>query len=161
MNENNRIVVGIGDLKTGQAPSVIRTTLGSCIAVCLYDQQKKIGGMLHLMMADSRVAGNRPDMRRAKYADTGIPDLIDDLKNKHNVEVGSLKAKIFGGAKVLKVVTANIGEENEEAARKILKGYNISIVAAKTGGEKGYQVDFSLETGKIQCRIFGQEPEEY
>jgi len=154
------IVVGIGDVKVGQSPAVIRTTLGSCIAVCLYDQQQKIGGMLHLMMANSEGHTQR-DFKPAKFADTGIPLLLEFLKKQYGVLPSQLKAKIFGGAKILRMVSQDIGKDNENAVRQILKTAGIPILAAKTGGEKGYQVDFDLVTARVSCRIFGQEPEEF
>lgn len=154
------IVVGIGDAKTGQSPAVIRTILGSCIAVCLYDSQQKIGGMLHLMMANSE-GHNQKDLRPAKFADTGIPLLLDMLKKQHGLSTGQLKAKIFGGAKMLRMVSQDIGKDNENAVRQILRSLGISILAAKIGGEKGYQVDFDLSTGRVMCRVFGQEPGEF
>ena len=154
------IVVGIGDAKTGQAPAVIRTTLGSCIAVCLYDPENRIGGMLHLMMASSQ-GHSRLDFRPAKFADTGIPLLLEMLKKQHNLLPAQLKAKIFGGAKILRMVSQDIGKDNEKAVREILKSLGIPIVAAKTGGEKGYQIDFNLSTIAVTCRVFGNEPEEF
>jgi len=159
-SHNTIIVVGIGDAKIGQSPFVIRTTLGSCIAVCFYDHQQKIGGMLHLMMANSEGHTQR-DFRPAKFANTGIPLLLEMLKKQYGLVPSQLKAKIFGGAKILRMVSQDIGKDNEEAVRQILKALGISILAFKTGGDKGYQVDFDLSTGRVVCRIFGQEPGEY
>lgn len=153
-------MVGIGDAKVGESPSVIRTTLGSCIAVCLFDQQQRIGGMLHLMMASSEGHMKR-DFRPAKFADTGIPLLIDMLKKQYGVLPAQLKAKIFGGAKILRMVSQDIGKDNENAVRQILKTMGIAILASETGGEKGYQVDFDLSTGRVTCRVFGQQPSEF
>ena len=154
------IVVGIGDAKVGQSPSVIRTTLGSCIAVCLFDPQQRIGGMLHLMMASSEGHTQR-DFRPAKFADTGIPLLLEMLKKQHGLQTAQLKAKIFGGAKILRMVSQDIGKDNETAVRQILKILGIPVLAAKTGGEKGYQIDFDLTSARVTCRVFGQEPEEF
>jgi len=159
--DNNAIIVGIGDFKIGEAPSVIKTTLGSCIAVCLYDASKKIGGLLHIMMPDSNAYRGKNIINRAKYADTGIVDMVDSLKKEYNTSEISLKAKIFGGAKILKMAAQNIGEDNEEAVRVVLESLKIPIIASKTRGDKGYQVEFVLETGKVNCRVFGENAGEY
>ncbi|MCA9408206.1 MAG: chemotaxis protein CheD [Candidatus Omnitrophica bacterium] len=157
---DNVLIVGIADIKTGKAPFLIKTTLGSCIGVCLYHQEKKVGGMLHLMLASSEGIVRTGELKRAKFADTGIPDLIHELKVKHDADISGLSAKIFGGAKVLQGVTSDIGKNNEEAVRTILKQFGVKIIASKTGGEKGYQIEFDLDTGKVLCKIFGQEPVE-
>ena len=87
--------------------------------------------------------------------------MLEMLKKQHALQPAQLKAKIFGGAKILRMVSQDIGKDNENAVRQILKTLGIPIVAAKTGGEKGYQVDFDLVTSRVTCRVFGQEPEDY
>ena len=49
-NNVNIVTVGVGDLKIAQSPKVIKTSLGSCVGVVLYDSIQKVGGMLHLML---------------------------------------------------------------------------------------------------------------
>ena len=160
MNENN-IAVGIADIKVTTAPGTLTTNLGSCIGVCLYDKVSKAGGMLHLMMAAAGDAQAKEGFKVAKYADTGIPALIQELQRKCNVSKTSLSAKIFGGAKILKTVSKDIGTENIQAVKNVLKEHNISILASKVGGEKGYKIVFDTNTGKVKCQIFGQAEEEF
>ncbi len=78
-----------------------------------------------------------------------------------DVDPRQLTAKIFGGASVLKNISLNIGKTNEESVRAVLKNLHIPIIAARTGGEKGYQIDFDLEDGSVLCRVFGQETQEF
>ncbi|RKY35124.1 MAG: chemotaxis protein CheD [Candidatus Omnitrophota bacterium] len=159
--DRKEIAVGMADIKIGKAPAMISTILGSCIAVCLYSSKDKTGGLLHLMMASSKGASKINNFKKAKYADTGILELLGQLKNFYGLNQRSLVAKIFGGAKVLKNVTAPIGENNQQAVKEILKENGIAIFASKLGGEKGYRIKFDLETGKVKCQIFGHEFEEY
>jgi chemotaxis protein CheD len=146
----------MADLKIAKNPAKIKTNLGSCIGVCLYDVQKKAGGLLHLMMAKSGRDISSKDFKKAKYADSGIPELISQLKMQFGVSSANLTAKLFGGAKVLKSVSALIGEENESVSREILKQYGIPVVASHTGGDKGYNIEFDLSTGKVKCEVFGK-----
>jgi len=113
------------------------------------------------MMAKVPDEADMATVKKAKYADTGIVELVNQIKNSYGMKNGELTAKIFGGAKVLKEVTHNIGYDNEVAARNILKEHNIPIVASKTGGEKGYKVEFNLGNGKVRCQVFGEEVKEY
>lgn len=155
------IVVGIGDIKIGKEPSIIRTSLGSCIGVCLYNSQQKIGAMLHCMLPVAGENRQKPDFRPAKYADSGIEIMVAELKKNYGLTPNQMTAKIFGGANMLKAISMNIGQNNEDSVRSVLKSFNISITAAKTGGDKGYQIDFDLTKGSVICRIFGHEPQEF
>ena len=53
-------------------PAVISTVLGSCIAVCLYDAKRRIGGMNHFQFPATR----RKDQATARYGNVALPYLI-------------------------------------------------------------------------------------
>ena len=154
-------VVGISDLRIGQSPLVIETTLGSCIAVCLYAPRLRVGGMLHIMMPYVNEAAYRGVVPRAKYANTGIPELIRQLTEAYAVQPPELVAKIFGGGQVLRSMTTHVGQMNETAVRDVLSDLQINIAAARTGGQKGYKVALNLETGTVRCQVFGETSEEF
>ncbi len=160
--EKDIIFVGMADIKVASSPSILRTNLGSCIAVCLYHAGKEIGGMLHFMLADSfDAAKTGREVKRNKFADTGLMDLIGLLERNFEIAVTELTAKIFGGARILKMCSLDIGKKNEESAINLLVKNNIKILASKTGGESGYKIDFNLKTGKVICQTFGSKEEEY
>ncbi len=158
---DQKLIVGIADIKVAKAPYVIETNLGSCIAVCLYAQEEKAGGMVHIMMPYAEENSEQARQKKAKYANTAIPELIHQMKIKFGIDAQKLKAKMFGGGKILKDFTINIGELNEQASREALRLVGIPILAAKTGGEKGYRVAFNLEDGKVRCQRFGDTIEEF
>ena len=82
------IKVGMADYKVGRSPStLISYGLGSCIGVSLYDPIRKIGGLLHIMLPDSTQA--RASDNPAKFADTGIPLMINDV-----VALGATRARL-------------------------------------------------------------------
>jgi len=104
---------------------------------------------------------DKPDFRPAKYADSGIQELVAVLKKAYSLEPRDLTAKIFGGACMLKIISSNIGQMNELSALATLKELHIPVLSFKTGGEKGYQIDFNLENGSVLCRVFGEESKEF
>ncbi len=161
MEEQSTIIVGMADFKISAAPTTITTNLGSCIGLCLYSLRKKVGGLVHIMLSDSKKCSADTEIKAAKFADTGIPLLISELRANHDVVTSELEAKIFGGAKMLKRTTEDIGADNETAVRSILKESSIKVVRSKTGGDKGYQIDFNLSTGRVTCRQFGEETMEF
>ncbi len=158
-NNGNIITVGVGDLKIAQSPKIIKTSLGSCIGVVLYDSVQKVGGMLHLMLPNCKDR----EGKLAKYADTGIPLLIDLMVNKAKSKKNVLTAKIFGGAKMFSVSSEifDIGKSNITETQKILERYGIKILASRVGGTKGHQITLDTETGIVQSRIFGEQTAKY
>ncbi|MGI6086127.1 MAG: chemotaxis protein CheD [Acetivibrionales bacterium] len=151
------IRVGMADLKVASHPAILTTLgLGSCVGITLYDGKKKIIGMAHIMLPSSKIA--TANTNRAKFADTGIVDLIEKMiaigANKKN-----LVAKLAGGAQMFKFAGTNetmkIGVRNCEASRAVLKKMSIPIVGEDTGGNHGRTIEISSEDGKLMVKTIG------
>jgi len=72
------IKVGMADLKICKEPDCLTTIgLGSCVGIALYDPLTKISGLAHIMLPDSTQIKNNSVI--AKFADTGIKKLYDDM----------------------------------------------------------------------------------
>ncbi|RKQ19817.1 chemotaxis protein CheD [Ureibacillus endophyticus] len=156
---NNVIKVGIAQMDVVKIPNTIRTSgLGSCVGVVLYDEMKKIAGMVHVMLPDSSL-GRTDSINAAKFADTGIKGLIDLLKLE-GVQVFRLKAKIAGGAQMFKFASdkdsMRIGPRNVEAVKNELRRNGIPLVAEDTGGSSGRTIEFDPETCKLSIRTVNQ-----
>ena len=58
-------VIGIGAAAIGKEDDVlISYALGSCVGICLYDPVAKIGGMVHILLPDSKLIPDKPDVYR-------------------------------------------------------------------------------------------------
>jgi chemotaxis protein CheD len=159
MTEDVFIKVGMADLKVGDGAAILRTTgLGSCVGLTLYDAQHHIGGLAHIMLPTSQIA-REGQLNLAKYADTAIPELIDQMKAKGAV-VNRLVAKLAGGAQMFAFAggsdTMRIGPRNVEAAKLALSHFGIRIVAEDTGGNYGRTVELSCLTGIFNIRSVQQ-----
>ncbi len=96
VQENKEIRVGIADAAVVYSPDrLITMGLGSCIGIALYDSDKKIGGLVHIMLPDSNQFKNI--VNPLKYADLGIEDLFKKMLNL-GCRKTSITAKIAGGA---------------------------------------------------------------
>lgn len=142
INTRNIIKVGIADANIVTPPDTIRTSgLGSCVGVVLYDDRSKKAGMVHVMLPDSSLARSG-DINPAKFADTGIPFLIEKL----GLPTVKLKAKLAGGAQMFQFAgqkdTMRIGPRNVEAVKNILSSYNIKVISEDTGGSSGRTIEF-------------------
>jgi len=150
------INIGIADLGVGKSPNILRTILGSCIGICIYDASTGTGGLSHIMLPTSKKNAANP----RKYADTAIPLLVDDM-----IRAGALRssmiAKIIGGAAMFKHAEnsfmGDIGKNNIVTVQQILSGMNIRIVSSDVGGDYGRTIDFYLETGDVKIKTIGRD----
>ncbi len=151
------IKVGMADLKTCLPPNGVTTLgLGSCVGIALRDKFNKVGGLVHIMLPDSTVISNNTN--RAKFADTGIDELIRQMEAL-GASRRNMVAKIAGGATMFAVssrASLNVGEKNVEAVKKVLKEKGIPILAEDTGLNFGRTVIFYPETGDYVIRAVGK-----
>lgn len=139
-----------GELAIVSGDTKVFTILGSCVAVVLWDEQSKIGGVNHFLLPNWNNKGV-PDVR---YGDVAITELHDKTILSGAVR-RRLVAKIYGGASLLKLenVGFNIGFRNIEIAKQKLKELNIKIVEEITGGNSGRKILFDPITGNVKVDI--------
>ena len=151
MVEFRLINVGISDLNTGGENDILRTILGSCVGVCLYDKYNLIGGLSHILLPENRGKEFMPK----KYADTAIPMLIKAMA-EYGANPKTLTAKLVGGARMFPFASAltisEIGDNNIKKAREILNNLNINIIAEDVGGDFGRTMDFFINDGIVRVR---------
>lgn len=140
----------VGEVFVSAEPYWITTLLGSCVGVCLYDEQARIGGMNHFMLPSS----SHCSVPSASYGVHSMELLINEIM-KNGGRRERLKAKVFGGACVSKHVkrSASIGTDNVAFAKEFLHVEKIPIVASHTGGTEGMQVRFHTQTAKVLVRM--------
>lgn len=132
-------------LFASRAPHHVRTILGSCVSVCLYDSHLKFGGINHYMMP----WWNGRELPSPKYGDVAIERLIEKM-----IALGSAKqnlvAKIFGGANQHTFGQHfDMGERNYMMARESLATHGIMIISHSVGGERGRKITFHSGTGQV------------
>ena len=144
--ENGRYFLYPSTLLVSERPVWITTILGSCVAVCLYDPVRKIGGMNHYMLP----YWNGEGLASPKYGNIAINKLIEQMLKKGSKRL-NLVAKIFGGANVSQVNhnIYYINKRNISVSVNLLKEYSIPIVNSCIGGNKGRRIQFCTETGKV------------
>lgn len=156
------VKVGMADYKIGRAPDIlISYGLGSCIGISLYDPQTKIGGLLHIMLPDS--SQSRANENRAKFADTGIPNMLNELMRK-GASRARLVAKLAGGSQMFAFANASdimrVGFRNALASKEILKKLSIPVVGEDTGGNYGRTVQIDLSTGVYKVKTIDKGDKE-
>ncbi|TVT58982.1 MAG: chemotaxis protein CheD [Azoarcus sp. PHD] len=132
----------------------LATLLGSCVAVCMFDDIAHIGGMNHFMLPSmSRSQGAyEADIDNLLSGDYAMEVLLNALlaqgAARHRV-----KAKAFGAGTILTgSASSGIGVRNAEFAREWLQRENIPLIASDFLGPWSRKVLFVPETGDAYCR---------
>ena len=127
---------------------LIMTTLGSCIATCLWDRQAKIGGMNHFMLPDN--GGGASDSGR--YGSYAMELLINEML-KMGASRLTLEAKVFGGGAVISGMnTINVGERNTAFVMEYLKTERIPVVSKDVLEIYPRKVCFFPHSGKAMVK---------
>ncbi|NLJ74843.1 MAG: chemotaxis protein CheD [Firmicutes bacterium] len=155
------LFVNMGQIRSLKSTGVLTTVgLGSCVGVTLYDSVAKVGVMGHIFLPTSRGSNGSTITSPGKYADTGIPALIEQAV-KLGAQKRRLVAKIAGGANLfpnLNLNSVSIGEQNIAAVIKNLSNHNIPIVGKDVAGNHGRKMRFFVETGRVCVTAIGKEP---
>ena len=149
--------VDMADMKAENKPVELVTSVGSCVAICLYDSKNKCGGLAHIMLPNSAIAPQ--ELLPSKFANTAVPALAKLIK-KISVYPSPLSAKIAGGANMfpnLKNNALNIGAKNIEAVKEALSENKIKLLAEDVGGSHGRRITFNIGTGIANVRCFNGE----
>lgn len=127
---------------------LIMTTLGSCIATCLWDRQAKIGGMNHFMLPDN--GGGASDSGR--YGSYAMELLINEMM-KMGASRMTMEAKVFGGGAVISGMnTINVGERNTAFVMDYLKTERIPVVSKDVLDIYPRKVCFLPHSGKAMVK---------
>ena len=145
------ISVVVGDCVVSAEPDVvITTTLGSCVATCLFDPQAGIGGMNHFLLADS--ADDRLSAS-ARYGGAAMEQLINRMLGRTGRR-DRLRAKIFGGG-AINGFNSSVGNNNVEFVMSYLANEGIPTVSWDVGGTQARGVRFFPVDGRTQRRLLG------
>lgn len=151
-------VIGVADMAVSNLPGehLITYSLGSCIAVIIFDPVAKVGGMLHYMLPESSLDPEKAKKNPCMFADTGITRLF-----RTSYQLGArqenLVVKTVGGAQMLDSNGLfNIGKRNYLAMRKIFWKNNVAVAAEHVGGELNRTVWLEMETGRVVLKVGGE-----
>lgn len=141
-----------GDHYASGEDLVISTVLGSCVAACLWDEVRGVGGMNHFMLPDSGANGFDLYGESGRYGVYAMELLINALL-KLGAHRPRLQAKIFGGASVLQTLAhADVGERNVEFVTGFLATERIPVVASDMLGTWPRRVCLFPATGRVLMR---------
>jgi len=151
--------VNFSELKisTSTAETLVAFSIGSGIAVSMYDAAAKVGGLLNFVLPDSsKIGPGRVNRYPFMFADTGILAFLEAL-NDINAKTETLKVVIAGGAQILdQTADFNIGLKNYRAITSILARQNIIIQYEDIGGSSKRALSLDIGSGCNMIQIAGQ-----
>ncbi|WP_051261347.1 chemotaxis protein CheD [Desulfovibrio inopinatus] len=156
----NVSTVDIGNVAVSQSAGhhLQSVSLGSSVAVILYDALNKVAGLAHIALPDSNIKPSYTRHQPAFFADSGVPTLLGMLiQNSQRNAKTRIIAKIVGGASALYSSGAfDIGKRNVDAAKLILQRLGLSASAMDIGGNVNRSVSISVDTGKVHVSSPGR-----
>lgn len=141
-----------GQLVVCTEPCRIRTVLGSCVSVCLYDPELRHGGMNHFMLPEAASSFETS----SRYGNRAMPMLLERMERLGSNR-SQLCASVFGGARVLfdAPQLMHLGRRNADFALDWLEQNSITVVLSSVLGNAARRLDFDVETGFCQERPLG------
>ncbi|MEJ1993331.1 MAG: chemotaxis protein CheD [Maritimibacter sp.] len=130
--------------------AVIATLLGSCVSCCIWDPIRKIGGMNHVLFTDN--SSNAADV--FGHGVNGMELLINGLL-RLGADRRSLKAKVFGGAKMIQGLSDE-GTRNGEFVIEFLAREEIEYLGGDLGGTRARRIEFWPGSGRARMKYVEQ-----
>ena len=143
--KNDAVKILPGEYFVYNEDILIMTTLGSCIAACLWDRTAKVGGMNHFMLPDG--AGDS-----GRYGSYAMELLINEMM-KRGASRMNMEAKVFGGGQVISGMNSlNVGERNTNFVMDYLKTERIPILSKDVLDIYPRKVCFLPASGKAMVK---------
>jgi chemotaxis protein CheD len=143
--KNEAVKVLPGEYYCDNEDLLVMTTLGSCIAACLWDRQARVGGMNHFMLPEG--AGDS-----GRYGSFAMELLINEMM-KRGASRMTMEAKVFGGGAVISGMNSiNVGERNTKFVMDFLATERIPVVSKDVMDIYPRKVCFLPASGKAMVK---------
>jgi chemotaxis protein CheD len=147
-----------GELHLARTPAILRTILGSCVGVTFWSRDIGAGALCHGVLPrcpDPWPPGSK-ESDGLRYVDFSIRYLADQF-DALGARRSEVEVKVFGGADVLPTIASrsarpSVGEQNCQAALRVLEEEGFTVRASDLGGVRGRTVHFHTDTGEVFVR---------
>lgn len=147
LSPSHRTYIGQGEFAIdGGSEAVIATLLGSCVSACVWDPERGIGGMNHVLFVDD----SHNAAQVFGHGVNGMELLINGLL-RLGAERSRLKAKVFGGARMMHGLSEE-GSRNGQFVVDYLSREAILHVGGDLGGNRARRLEFWPGTGRARLK---------
>lgn len=141
-----------GQLYHGNKVEHLRTLLGSCVSVVLWNPKQRMGGMCHYLLPGRVRAPGSP--RDGRYGDEAMEMLVESI-HASGGRPQDYAAHLYGGADTLPAgggVKFNVGERNIERGWSLIDQYGFNLVNVDVGDRVPRNVALRLSDGQVEMR---------
>jgi chemotaxis protein CheD len=151
------IMVDVGTMAVSTSPEEVLSTsapVGSCVAVCLWEADAQVSGLLHFLLPDSKSDPAQAESRPGAFADTGLMVLLDEAA-RHGAKKSRCKVWLVGGAQVGgdQSEAIKLAKRNILAARSALWKAGILLDREEVGGTKHRKATLSVSGGQLFMKV--------
>lgn len=147
-----RVFLLPGQWYFGRQSAVIKTLLGSCVAITLWHPTRRMGGMCHFLLpARARGAAHAFDGR---FGEEAVHLLLREI-DKTGTVPSEYEAQLYGGADTMPDqarIKFNIGERNVEKAWELIDRNGFLLQAVDVGGNDPRSISLDLYCGSVVLR---------
>ncbi|MCG8570665.1 MAG: chemotaxis protein CheD [Spirochaetes bacterium] len=146
-------MITMGGLFVTNQPMILQTILGSCVSIILFDKNKKIGGMNHIMVPGSFVGvdiDKMMDERDNKYGIFSVEKLIYDMEalgsNRRDITARIYGASYMGNRNRI----IDIQQSNVDFVKTFLEMTSIEVEEELILNDKALKIFFNTQTGNVE-----------
>ncbi len=151
------LTVGIGDCRVSASAedTIVTYALGSCIGVMMHDPVARVGGLLHILMPDSRLDPAKAASNPLLFADTGLSCLLEQCAKKGAVKSRTVVHLAGGSQMSTGGGLMNIGLKNLRAIHQGLAKEHMRVAGESVGGRVARTVRIKVASGEIEIQQVG------
>jgi chemotaxis protein CheD len=157
-----KTVVDVSDVKFSRdvEEALLAPSLGSCVAVSVYDDKNRIGGMVIYMLPNAEeMAFAASDDHPYMFADTAIPKFIQAAEG-FGLAKEEMTVSVVGGGQMLgQAGRSDVGGRNIAMARRLLTQLGITPERVDVGGRYNRTLCLRITDGVVQVNVAGQSLE--
>lgn len=131
------------------SPLVVRTLLGSCVSIVMWNTERKIGGMCHCVLPTRAQNGEPFDGNHCE----GAMRLFMRELQKTGTRPDEYRVHLLGGARMSlglrNTQKISVGERNIESCRHLLRTAGFLVRGEHVGLSGPRRVQFDLANGKL------------
>lgn len=163
--QRRRLSLGLGAAVVVESPTVVRTVLGSCVAVIFHVPRLRLSALCHAQMPE-----RDPDACHLPICPKPCPlgvSSADDLRyvtccvrymlkelQKRWVDRREIVCTLVGGANVIRNIDArwSVADRNVRSALRMLRREGIKVSYRDTGGTRGRVIEHTCDLNRTQIR---------
>jgi chemotaxis protein CheD len=137
-----------GELYLGEQPTMVTTTLGSCVSLIFFNQRQRLGAICHALLPS-----DNHQEKSFRFVDRAFYWMLEQFQSR-GIASKQIQVKLFGGADVLECFRGNcrtvtVGQQNIHQALELVKAHGLQVQASNLGGALGRKLFFFTHTGEV------------